>query len=62
MRQARSRPLWDELQDQALSRVRTGGVHTLESVAKELNMSLGTPKGSLKKEMRRKDRALAEPS
>ena len=48
-RQARSRPLWDELQEQALSRARTGGVHTLESVAKELNISLGTLREWLKR-------------
>ena len=51
-----------EFKEQALSKVRKRGVRTRESVAKELNMSLGTLKGSLKKEMRRKDRALAEPS
>ena len=51
-----------EFKERALSKARARGVRTRESVAKELNMSWGTLKGSLKKEMRRKDRALAEPS
>jgi len=34
-----------EFQEQALSKVRTRGKRTLESVATELNMPLGTLKG-----------------
>ena len=38
-----------EFQEQALSKVRTRGKRTLESVATELNMPLGTLKGWLKR-------------
>ena len=38
-----------EFQDQALSKARTRGKRTLESVAAELNMPLGTLKGWLKR-------------